>query len=203
MYRVSEVAKILGITRATVYNKINCLQEELTPFVYIKKGIKHIDDRGLEVIRKSLSVNKDAKDLTEGLTTPLTSEKAIENESVGNTIDRQAFDSRIDTIQKDYIENLKVHIEELKNELQIKNDQLKRKDELIINFQILLKEDKDRILLLEKGLEEKAITKDQQTIITAEIMKQVKEENKKLMDHIAITREELHKKSFWGRIFRK
>lgn len=102
MYKISEIAKLLGVTRMTVYNKVNALQQELKKHVCNKKGIKHIDEAGVQIIRESLAVKKDENNFKNSFT----EEEITNDEDVENTTDRQVFD----TLQSDYIESLKVHI---------------------------------------------------------------------------------------------
>lgn len=206
MYKVIEVAEKLGVSKVTIYKKVNSLKQEIKPYIYKKKGITYIDDTGIEMIKNSLDVNQCVSKVKSEVKT----EEIYNSCKQEKSMDVNRLTGEIDGLQNDYINALKEQIDYLKNELDIKNNQLtvkdhqlNNKDELIRNFQILLKEDKDRILLLEERLEEKEIPKDQQTMITAEIMKHVKEENKKLMDYISVTREEEKKKSFWSKLFGK
>lgn len=61
------------------------------------------------------------------------------------------------TIYNEYVGSLNEQIEFLKGQIDEKNKQLNSKDELILNFQFLLKEDRSRILLLEDKLEDKKV----------------------------------------------
>ena len=77
-------------------------------------------------------------------------------------------------VYEDYIGSLNEQIDFLKGQIDEKNRQLTSKDELILNFQYLLKEDRNRILLLENKMEDKK--------------EDIKEEKKE---------------SFWKKIFNK
>lgn len=62
------------------------------------------------------------------------------------------------TIYNEYVASLNEQIEFLKGQINEKNRQLTTKDELILNFQYLLKEDRSRILLLENKLDDNKVS---------------------------------------------
>ncbi|WP_430886268.1 hypothetical protein [Fusibacter sp. JL216-2] len=55
--------------------------------------------------------------------------------------------------QSDYLDHLHEEIKFLKEQLEVKDHQLNKKDELILNFQVLLKSEQDKVLRLESSLE--------------------------------------------------
>lgn len=190
MYKVIEVANSLGVSKVTIYNKINHLKQEIKPHVYKKKGITYVDDTGVELIRKALGVNQGVNHLE----IEVNSKEVVSNENEDKSSVVKELTHKIDSLQDGYINSLTGQINHLKKELEIKNEQLNTKDELIRNFQILLKEDKDRILLLEEKLKDKeSQDKEPTEEIIDRVMNQVKAENEKLMEYIIVTRQEEQK----------
>ncbi len=70
----------------------------------------------------------------------------IEEETIETTPKAEAIHQEI---YGDYVHSLNEQIDFLKGQVEEKNRQLNSKDELIRNFQYLLKEDRNRIELLE------------------------------------------------------
>jgi hypothetical protein len=56
MYRVIEVAKLLGVSKVTVYKKMELLKKELKPHIRYRSNIAYIEDPGVTIIRQSLSL---------------------------------------------------------------------------------------------------------------------------------------------------
>lgn len=115
-YSVSKAAKIVGVSRQSIYNKIN--SQEFTCFTRDENEVVIISDEGLEQLK---SIFIDSK------------------------IDRQVDSKDIDKLDvdltkhyDDYISFLKEQIVYLKNQLSIKDEQLNTKDKLIENFQTII-----------------------------------------------------------------
>lgn len=54
MYRVIEVADILGVSKVTVYKKIELLKPEIMGHIKNEDGVIYINDNGVQLIKKSL-----------------------------------------------------------------------------------------------------------------------------------------------------
>lgn len=67
MYRVIEVADILGVSKVTVYKKIEELKPEIMSAIKIEDGVTFVDNIGVKLIKKSLkrSVTSKPKDKAE------------------------------------------------------------------------------------------------------------------------------------------
>ncbi len=71
MYRVIEVARMLGVSKVTIYKKMRYLKDEIKPFVVKQKNVTHITDEGVELIKSTIQVqdyeneNKDRVKLIE------------------------------------------------------------------------------------------------------------------------------------------
>lgn len=123
MHKIADVAKLLGISRATAYNRIRQLDRK---YIHKIEGIKHIDSKGFEILKSG---------------------EVVEEEL-------DSFKNEVDSIKNDYIESLKNQIEQMSKELETKNRQLETKDELLKNFQVILKGEQDKVLLLENRMQE-------------------------------------------------
>lgn len=139
--KVIEVAEILGVTRGAIYKKIKKLSPELDKHVFKQNNTTHIDKTGIEIIRKSLEIQDDTKVYT-------SKAENVENKNVHKDITK---------IQEEIIEDLRRQVERLEHEVDIKNQQFN-------NFQVLLKQEQDRSLLLEHQLDEKSETETHKTI---------------------------------------
>lgn len=65
MYRVIEVARMLGVSKVTIYKKMRFLKDDIKPFVVKEKNITHITNEGVELIKGTIQVqdyDADAKD---------------------------------------------------------------------------------------------------------------------------------------------
>lgn len=54
MYRVIEAAEILGVSKVTIYKKIELLKPEIMNFIVNDDGILYINDRGIKLLKSSL-----------------------------------------------------------------------------------------------------------------------------------------------------
>ena len=127
MYKVSEIAKLLNISRAIAYDKVNSIDKK---YIHKIDGIKHVDSKGLEIIKSGTTPVDDSKE-------------------------------SIQSVRQDHISTLILQIEQLSKELEIRDRQLEakdmqiqNKDELLKEFQILLKGEQDKVLMLEGSLQE-------------------------------------------------
>lgn len=57
-YTIAEVARDIGISKATVYNKIQDFQVILKSHIKVVKGIKYLDLKALQIIKDSIGVSK-------------------------------------------------------------------------------------------------------------------------------------------------
>jgi len=123
MLRVIEVANKFGVSKVTIYKKINKLSE-LKPFIVKKQKITYIKDEGIEIIKNDLAKFK---------------------EDNTKTVLNNKWNEDISNLQ-DYF-NL------LKNQKNIKLKQMKNKNIQIDNIKYLIKLSKRRLELLKKRYE--------------------------------------------------
>jgi hypothetical protein len=122
-YKISEIIEIVGASRATIYNKISVLKGSLETHISIKKGITYVDEEGIEIIKKSIG---------------LTKEQIKKQENTSTTMDSNFLETN-----KKYIETLEKQIESIKDDNNFLKGQLNNKDEIIKNFQFLLKNEQE------------------------------------------------------------
>lgn len=56
MQRVIEVARSLGVSKVTIYKKMELLKKELKPYIRYRSNIAYIEEPGVELLRQSLSI---------------------------------------------------------------------------------------------------------------------------------------------------
>ncbi len=84
MLKVAEVAELLGVSKVSIYNKLKLHSKELKPHLSKLKGVLHIDNAGLEIIRDSFNLNNEVK--TEDLKADREATYKIGNAEVLNEI---------------------------------------------------------------------------------------------------------------------
>ena len=154
-YTIKQVSELVNLSKASIYNKLksNEFQKHMTK----KQGVTYLDEIGLKLIQGSL------KDFEEGNIKGF--KEDIEDLNIKETNstsdDEVATDTEDSIINKDYINYLKSENENLWNELQEKNLQLKEfnnrlamEQELNKNNQILLKDKPQDIKLLEQHFQD-------------------------------------------------
>lgn len=151
LYTVTELSEILEFSKVTIYNRINSLKVELKPYITHRKGVLHINDEGLLILKKELGL-KSVKNA-------LNDNDILNNEDIDNNNDLKDFkdvnylirmiERTIKASQEDYINSLLKQIDLLKSELDKKDTQLNNTLRLLENSQILIREEKEKILMLE------------------------------------------------------
>lgn len=143
MYKVKDIAEELQVSRPTVYNHLKKLKKDIKPFMYKKKGMTYLEPEGLELIKESINGTTDYKE-------------NLKAESDRQDIDPETkellsnLNSKIDSLENEYIASLKQQIDRLQDELDRKNSQFE-------NFQILLKQNQERILELESETDQENV----------------------------------------------
>ncbi len=61
MYRVIEVADILGVSKVTIYKKIELLKPEILSFLKTEEGVTYISDPGVKLIKTTIKRRKTRK----------------------------------------------------------------------------------------------------------------------------------------------
>ena len=122
MYRVIEVARMLGVSKVTIYKKVNKNKKALKNHIHTRSNITYIDDAGVELIKDTIEVS---------------------SSSVTNGV----HDS--DELRRDYLDDT---IEILSLQIQTKKKQIQKKDEVIESYKSLIKSNRGKIQYLESKL---------------------------------------------------
>ncbi len=131
-YKIKEAAEELGVSRQTVYNWIDRIGKDLDQYIYKAQGPWLIDKEGLELIRQAITSKE-----------PFTKK--------GKGSQQEGFNGngyRVYELLQEHIDSLKEQTRRLEQELDRKNQQFE-------NFQVLLKQNQERILELEGDTQEK------------------------------------------------
>lgn len=145
-HKVIEIAEMLGFSKVTVYNKIKTINSDTLQGLQKKeKGITYYNQKAVDIIRDSFKQNDyEAAEISED-----------EKESIKENISDNKY--------------LEKYISELENEVKFLKEQIKVKDDLIVNHvklieneQVLRREDQQAMKLLEddraKAIDEKMDT---------------------------------------------
>lgn len=125
MYRVIEVARMLGVSKVTIYKKVNKNKKTLKNHIHVRSNITYIDDAGVEIIKKTIE---------------------------SSTLTHDQTDTSDFEIKKQSIEELKKIIELLNQQVEVKKKQILRKDEIIESYKLLLKSNRGKIQYLDSKL---------------------------------------------------
>ena len=148
MYRVIEVANLLGVSKVTIYKKISLFKKELKPFIHKKRNITFIDEEGVQIIRDSLVANQVIAD------TALKDEQIVElkNEVDENEAHIKMLNEKMIDVQREHMEDLQLLISTLKAQVSLKRTQIDSKNQLIKNFKDLVAYNKEQIKRIESKI---------------------------------------------------
>lgn len=125
MYRVIEVARMLGVSKVTIYKKVNKNKKALKNHIHTRSNITYIDDVGVEIIKDTIEINSSM------------------NYGSGN---------ELDDIKKEYLDDLNETLELLNNQIHVKKRQVQKKDEIIEAYKSIIKSNRGKIQYLESQL---------------------------------------------------
>ena len=169
---VSEIADLTGLSKVSIYNKLKL--KEIEPFIVKNKGITYVGDEGVALIKEGLNLKE------EGLNSLNESFKEEESE-VALDIENTQFNSfkeEFKDLNKDYINSLKLEIQNLKDQLEKKDSQIEELINLNKNNQICLKQQQDKEIN-QKLLEDHFQEVDEKLMDLRESMEEKKKSNKK------------------------
>ena len=145
MKRVLEVAEMLGVSKVTIYRKIET--EKLQQYVTEHNKVRYIDDKGIELLRQKLclpievTLEPENSNIETESTLHETAMLQLETEHLKRELEHKDM----------YINTLKAETEMLHQLLQHEKDTNKDLIRLIENSQVLLKQQQDKIFLLEQS----------------------------------------------------
>ena len=131
MYRVSEIADLIGVEKTEVFEKLITHKSLLDPNIVKVEGVTYFDERGYEILRTLFSKSRD-----EYVTSEKTDAKPTKSMS---KFDRER-------------EILYDKIEILRNEINNLDSELELKDEMILKFHSKMNEDLENINKLQNQI---------------------------------------------------
>lgn len=151
--KVIEAANQLGVSKVTIYKKMDLFKKELKGHIKKVKGITYLDQEAYDIIRRSLIENGVVKD--ESLSPEL-----IEayQEKLKEKYSRMADLSKLSIrTKKDSVNDLELMLEFLGNQQNMKQQMLAQKEDQLKSYKDMISKNKKRIELMEgliKSLQE-------------------------------------------------
>lgn len=151
--KVIEAANQLGVSKVTIYKKMELFKRELKGHVKKVKGITFLDQEAYDIIRRSLIENGVVKDET-------LSPELIEayQEKLKEKYSRMADLSKVSIkTKKDSVNDLELMLEFLGNQQNMKQQMLAQKEDQLKSYKDMISKSKKRIELMEgliKSLQE-------------------------------------------------
>ena len=145
MYRVIEVANMLGVSKVTIYKKISLFKKELKPYIHKKRNITFIDEDGVKIIRDSLVANQviaDDSDKDDKIA-------SLENELNDYETHLKFINEKMIDVQREHMEDLQLLVSTLKAQANLKKSQIESKHQTIKNFKDLVAYNKEQIKRIE------------------------------------------------------
>lgn len=164
-FKVSEIAKVVGVSKVSVYNKIKTIDANILQSLWKReKGIIYYNIKAVDIIINAFNQNE-----------YVPSENQEETENIEDNKNDNEY-------REKYISELENEIKYLKEQITIKDDLIINHVKLIENEQVLRKKDQQAITLLEED-RVKAIN-DKMVEWREEHFKEGCEENKKTFNFI-------------------
>ena len=143
MFKVIEVAEKLKVSKVSIYNKVNQNKDILKQHVKKVKSVTYITDEGLEIIEKLFCKDNEFKTLNND-------DNSLNNDTVKQD---NSMVEEFKTLYDERINDLKVQIDGLNKDKENLHQQIDKLTELNKNAQILIKQEQDKVLLLESKKE--------------------------------------------------
>jgi len=124
MFRVIEVAKILGVSKVTIYKKMDRLKKELKPHIHKRSNITYIDEDGLSILKTHIEKN---------------------NYNVGDHVD-------LLDIKQQSNDDLSNILDLLSSQIVVKKQHYDSNEKIIDNLKFISKNNEMRIRVLEEKL---------------------------------------------------
>ena len=59
VYTIAEIADIIGVSKATIYNKLNSLKGILRNHIKVRKGVKYLTSEGVNIIKDTIGLSEE------------------------------------------------------------------------------------------------------------------------------------------------
>lgn len=145
MFKVIEVANQLGVSKVTVYKKMELYKKELKGHIKKIKSITYLDDEAFELIKRSLIENGVIKDDT-------LNPELIEayQQKLQEKYSRMAdMSHKVVKAKKDNLNDLELVCEFLSNQINMKQQLLTQKEEQLKAYKEMISKNKKRIEAME------------------------------------------------------
>lgn len=149
MLKVIEVANLLGVSKVTIYKKMEKFKKELKPYLHKKRNITYVDDDGIEIIRQSLIENNvifEKSDIENKV-------KALSSQLESTKTQLEWMNNQLMSAYRDDILNLRFVLDLLNGQIKVKSSQLLEKEEMLSNYKDINRLNKERIKDLNAFLE--------------------------------------------------
>lgn len=144
MHRVIEVARLLGVSKVTVYKKMELHKRELKPYIRYRSNIAYIEDPGVDILRKALNLSIDeSMDSTEPANSETQSSAALKEElDATQSLVLQAYDL--------HCSDLLQQLENYSHMIKVRREENERKEQQLKMLQRLVKWNKSSVSFVEK-----------------------------------------------------
>jgi len=144
MHRVIEVARLLGVSKVTIYKKMELLKKELKPHIRYRSNIAYIEEPGVDILRQSLNIavyeHTDA-DLQVN-SEAVSAEELKEALKTSQALVLQAYDL--------HCSDLLQHLESVSHMIKVRKEEIERKEQQLKTLQRLVKWNKSSAAFVEK-----------------------------------------------------
>ena len=170
LYKISEVAGKLNVETYVIFEKLLTHADLFKEHTQKVHSINYIDDVGIEII-KALIEGKSKSEILSGINNrePLDEPEEMESTEVNDEPIESNFSQEMEDedwlTEEDLVlidaekQKLRDEIGQLRRQLIQYDSELKRLDDAILNYQILMREDVDYLLETEEKLEQKLFHK--------------------------------------------
>lgn len=135
---VSEISVLTGLSKVSIYNKLKL--KEMKDYIIKNKGVTYVSEEGYTLILDKFNLKKEGLNNLKNDTKNIKDEIALDIENK----DIEEFKLEFKKLKQDYIKSLKLEIENLKVQLEKKDNQINELMGLNKNNQILLKQQQDK-----------------------------------------------------------
>lgn len=144
LYSVNELSEIFEISKQALYKKKKS-DPTLTPFWTTVNNVLHLDQNGFNILKTKLDSmeDEDYDELNE------VEQEEIKVEQEFNEVESGLNIGLLIGSYKDHINDLRAQLDSKDNQINNLNETISTQSELLKNMQILLKENKDQLKILE------------------------------------------------------
>lgn len=144
MHRVIEVARLLGVSKVTIYKKMELLKKELKPHIRYRSNIAYIEEPGVKILRQSLSITSTEEHIPD----------LQINKDVLSVADLEAAlnasQSMVLLAYDLHCSDLLQHLENFNHMIKARKDEIERKEQQLKSLQRLVKWNKSSGAFVEK-----------------------------------------------------